>query len=174
MTALFWGGAMQKHKVYIIGIPPGGTSCLTPQAQQLIDRADLVFGGKRLLDMFPSLSGEKLIIRNNLSRITTLIKKDMGHKQIVVLSSGDPNFFGIAVYLVDKLGKDDIEIIPAVSAMQSAFACIKEGWSDAVFVSVHSRPIEYIVDTVRSNNKIGIFTDDKHNPAAIAGVLLAH
>ena len=165
---------MQNHKVYIIGIPPDGLSCLSPQAHQLIDRAELVFGGKRLLDMFPALSGEMVIIGNNLSRITALIKKNMNHKQIVVLSSGDPNFFGIAAYLADKLGKDRIEIIPGMSSMQTAFACIKESWSDAVFVSVHSRPIEDIIETVRSNNKIGIFTDDKHSPAAIAEVLLSH
>jgi precorrin-6Y C5,15-methyltransferase (decarboxylating) len=174
MTELFLEGAMQKHKVYIIGIPPDGPSCLTPQAHQLIDRADLVFGGKRLLDMFPALSVEKVTIGNNLSRITTLIKKNIGLKQIVVLSSGDPNFFGIAAYLVEKLGKDRTEIIPGVSSMQTAFACIKESWSDATFVSVHSRPIEDIIETVRSHNKTGIFTDDKHSPAAIAGVLLAH
>jgi precorrin-6Y C5,15-methyltransferase (decarboxylating) len=174
MTGLFLEEAMQKHNVYIIGIPPDGPSCLTPQTHQLIDRADLVFGGERLLDMFPAISGEKVIIRNNLSRITALIKKNMGHKQIVVLSSGDPNFFGIAVYLTEKLGKDHIAIIPGVSSMQTAFASIKENWSDATFVSVHSRPIEDIIETVRSHNKIGIFTDDKHSPAAIAGVLLAH
>ena len=165
---------MQNHKVYIIGIPPEGTSCLSPQTHQLIDRADLLFGGTRLLDMFPAFSGEKVIIRNNLSRIATLIKKSIGRKKIVVLSSGDPNFFGIGAYLTDKLDKKHIEIIPGVSSMQTAFACIKESWSDAVFVSVHSRPIEDIIETVRSNNKIGIFTDDEHSPSAIAGVLLAY
>lgn len=165
---------MQKHKVTIIGISPDGTSCLSPQAQQLISRADLIFGGKRLLDMFPALSGKKIIISNNLPRISTLIKKNIGQKEIVVLSSGDPNFFGIAAYLANKLDKNNIEIIPGVSSMQTAFACIKESWSDAVFVSAHSRPIKNIIETVRSNNKIGIFTDDKHSPAVIAKVLLEH
>jgi len=58
--------------------------------------------------------------------------------------------------------------------MQVAFARIKESWEDAVFVSVHSRRIEDIVETVRSNDKVGIFTDDEHTPAAIARVLLEH
>jgi precorrin-6Y C5,15-methyltransferase (decarboxylating) len=39
---------------------------------------------------------------------------------------------------------------------------------------VHSRPIEDIIDMVRSSHKIGIFTDDKHTPGKIAGVLQEH
>jgi precorrin-6Y C5,15-methyltransferase (decarboxylating) len=93
---------------------------------------------------------------------------------MVVLASGDPNFYGIASYLTAKLGKNAVDIIPSVSAMQLAFARIKESWEDAVFVSVHSRPIADIVAAVRSNDKLGIFTDGEHTPAAIARVLLEH
>ena len=83
---------------------------------------------------------------------------------MVVLASGDPGFYGVARYLTEKLGKDVFEIIPAVSSMQLAFARIGENWDDAVLTSVHSRPIEDIIDIVRFNQKIGLFTDDKHTP----------
>jgi len=165
---------MPKDKVYIIGVAPDGASSLLPGARQLVNQAETVFGGKRLLDMFPSLTGEKITIRHNLAEVTDLIKMNLGQKRMVVLASGDPNFYGIAGYLTDKLGKDIVEIMPNVSAMQMAFARIKESWEDAALVSVHSRLIEDIVETVRSNHKIGIFTDDEHTPAAIARVLLEH
>jgi precorrin-6Y C5,15-methyltransferase (decarboxylating) len=163
-----------KGKVHIIGVAPDGASSLLPEARRLVNRAEIVFGGKRLLDMFPSLTGDKIAVRNNLAEVTDLIKKNLRHKRIAVLASGDPNFYGIAGYLTGKLGKDIIEIIPNISAMQVAFARIKESWEDAVFASVHSRPIEDIVKTVRLNHKIGIFTDGEHAPAAIARVLLEH
>ncbi|MFC2050530.1 precorrin-6y C5,15-methyltransferase (decarboxylating) subunit CbiE [Chloroflexota bacterium] len=165
---------MPKNKIYVIGVAPNGASSLLPETRQLAENAEIVFGGKRLLDMFPSLTGERITIRNNLAEVTDLIKKNLRHKKMAVLASGDPNFYGIASYLTGKLGKDIVEIIPNVSAMQMAFARIKESWQDAVFVSVHSRPIEDIVETVCSNNKIGIFTDDEHTPATIANVLLEH
>jgi len=165
---------MPKDKVHIIGVAPDGASSLLPEARRLVNRAEIVVGGKRLLDMFPSLAGEKIAIGNNLAEVTDLIKRNLGHKRIVVLASGDPDFFGIASYLTDKLGKDMVDIIPNVSAMQVAFARIKESWENAVFASVHSRPIEDIVETVRSNDKIGIFTDDEHTPGKIARVLLEH
>jgi len=163
-----------KNKVYVIGVAPDGASSLTSQAHRLVNRAEIVFGGKRLLALFPSLTGEKIAIKNNLAEVTDLIKRNLGHKRMVVLASGDPNFYGIASYLTGKLGKDIVEIIPNMSAMQVAFARIKESWADAVFASVHSRPIEDIVEMVRLNHKIGIFTDDEHTPATIARVLLEH
>jgi precorrin-6Y C5,15-methyltransferase (decarboxylating) len=174
MTALFWGEPMPKSKVHIIGVAPEGASSLLPEARRLVNLAEIVFGGKRLLDMFPSLTGKKIAVRNNLAQVTDLIKKNLRHKRIVVLASGDPNFYGIASYLTGKLGKNVIEIIPNISAMQVAFARINESWEDAIFASVHSRPIEDIVETVRLNRKIGIFTDGEHTPAAIASVLLKH
>ena len=165
---------MPKDKVYIIGVAPGGVSSLSSEARRLVKQAEIVFGGKRLLAMFPSLTGEKIAIRNNLADVTDLIKKNLGQRRMVVLASGDPDFYGIAGYLTDKLGEDSFEIIPNVSVMQLAFARIKESWDDAVFVSVHARPVEDIVEIVRSSNKVGIFTDDEHTPATIAGMLLEH
>jgi precorrin-6Y C5,15-methyltransferase (decarboxylating) len=168
----YWGGLMPGDKVSIIGIAPEGVSSLRPEARRLVDQADLVFGGSRLLDMFPSLAGEKITISKHLTRVTDTIKSNLGRKRIVVLASGDPSFYGIASYLAAKLGRDAVAVLPNVSAMQIAFARIKESWEDAALVSVHGRPIEDIVDTVRSNRKIGIFTDDEHTPGEIARVLL--
>jgi precorrin-6Y C5,15-methyltransferase (decarboxylating) len=162
---------VSKDKVYVIGVAPDGASSLLPEARRRVNHAEIVLGGKRLLDMFPSLTGEKITIRNNLTEITDLIRKKLRHKRMVVLASGDPNLYGIAKSLVDKLGKDIVEIIPNVSAMQLAFARIKESWDDAAIVSTHSRPIEDIIDIVRSAHKIAIFTDDKHTPREIASVL---
>jgi precorrin-6Y C5,15-methyltransferase (decarboxylating) len=172
--ALFWGGPMPEDKVYIIGVAPGGASSLGSKARRLVKQAEIVLGGQRLLDMFPSLGGEKITIRNNLAEVTDLIKRNMRQRRMVVLASGDPDFYGIAGYLADKLGKDSLEIVPNVSAMQLAFARLKESWDDAVFVSAHARPVEDIVERVRSSHKVGIFTDGEHTPATIARVLLEH
>lgn len=165
---------MSKDKVYIIGVGPSGGSSLTPETRRLTDQAELIFGGERLLEMFPKTSAQRVVIRNNLAEVTERIKANLGQKRMAVLASGDPSFYGIAKYLIGKLGKDIFEIIPNVSSMQLAFAKIKESWDGAVFTSVHSRPIEDIVETVRSSHKIGIFTDEEHSPTTIARVLLAH
>ena len=174
MMGLFWGRPMSENKVYVIGMAPSGPAGLLSETRQVVNQAELVFGGKRLLDIFPSLRGQRIIIKNNLEEVIDSIKANLGKKRMVVLASGDPSFHGIAGYLTSKLGKDAFEIIPNISAMQMAFARIKESWDDAVLTSVHSRPIESIVEMVRSSHKIGLFTDAKHTPGEIAKVLQAH
>ncbi len=161
-----------KNKVYIIGVAPYGISSLPPKIRRIVRRAGIIFGGQRLLKQFDFATGEKIVIGHNLKEIVDTIRQNQEQRKIVVLASGDPNFYGIASYIITHLGKDDIEILPNISSMQMAFALIKESWEDAVFVSVHGRSLETIAEVVRSHHKIGIFTDDVNTPSRIAQELL--
>ncbi len=165
---------MLQSRIPIVGIAPNGPSSLPPEVRQTINEAEMVFGGRRLLAMFPGITGEKVPITNNVQEIVASIAANRGRRRIVVLASGDPGFYGIAHHLTEKLGKDVFEITPGVSAMQLAFARIGESWDGAALVSVHLRPIEDIISLVRSNKKVGILTDDKHTPSQVATVLLNH
>ena len=166
-------GPMRKGKVQIIGVSPEGAGSLGTAARAAIKRAQQVYGGERLLKLFSFPHTEATVIKDNLPLVVSSIKANLGIKRMVVLASGDPGFFGIARYLGEKLGREAIEITPAVSSMQYAFARIKENWEDATFTSVHSRPIEKIIETVMSSHKIAILTDHKNTPRQIAGALLA-
>ncbi|MCI0528166.1 MAG: precorrin-6y C5,15-methyltransferase (decarboxylating) subunit CbiE, partial [Nitrospira sp.] len=161
-------------KVYIIGMGDDGPKGLSQTTLGIIEKTDLLFGGERHLSFFPNFNGEKITIKSNLKEIADLIKRNLGTRKSVVLASGDPNFYGIARYLISKLGKEAFEILPAISSMQLAFARVKESWDDAVLVSVHGRPIQAIIEQVRSSPKIGIFTDDEHAPGEIARILMEH
>jgi precorrin-6Y C5,15-methyltransferase (decarboxylating) len=164
---------MKNKKLHIIGISPEGPGTLSPRSRRILRQAEQVYGGRRLLDMFPNLDCEKIAIANNLAQIAGQIQAARGARRIVVLASGDPGFFGIASFLQEKLGHAHMEVIPAVSAMQLAFARIGQSWEDAAFVSVHSRPIGDIVETVRSSPRVAILTDAKNTPAAVAAALMA-
>ena len=80
--------------------------------------------------------------------------------------SGDPLFYGVARYLCDRLGKDRFEVMPHVSSMQLAFARIKESWEDAYLTNLAGRPIEAVIDRIRTAEKIGLFSSDEWPPAA--------
>jgi precorrin-6B C5,15-methyltransferase / cobalt-precorrin-6B C5,C15-methyltransferase len=163
---------MPENKVYIVGISADGAAGLSSIARQRIRRADVLYGGKRLLAMFPSSKARRTAITANLEEILQSIQSEMVREKIVVLASGDPDFYGIAAHLIRVLGKEAVEIIPSISSMQLAFARIKESWEDAVFVSVHSRSLEGLANTVSCHHKVCILTDEKNNPAAIARNLI--
>ena len=166
--------AGREMKVWIIGVGNDGKASLSETALGLIEKADLLIGGERLLAFFSESTAEKLAIKSNLDQVVEAIKAGYGARRIVVLGTGDPNFYGITRTLTGRLPRGWFEVIPAVSAMQWAFARIKEPWDDAVFISVHGRrPLGPLIDLVRRSRKVGVFTDEVHSPPAIARSLLA-
>ncbi len=94
------------------------------------------------------------------------------HRRPVLVSGGDPLFYGVARYLCDRLGKDHFEVVPHVSSMQLAFARIKESWEDAYLTSLAGRPIEAVVDRIRTAEKVGLFSSDECPPSRLARELL--
>src|SRR3972149_3051167 len=171
--------------IYIIGIGVEGKSSLSQRALGLIEGTGVLIGGRRHLACFPEFQGKKIVIGSDLNKI---IKVLTPHSSLltpdyaVVLATGDPNFFGIADFIIKKLGRELVEIIPNVSVMQEAFARIRENWNDARFLSVHGRgkvrsqesgvkSQKDIIDEIVCQNKVGIFTDPDNTPAKIAKML---
>jgi len=153
-------------KVVGMGMSPDD---LSMKARSLIHEADVLIGGQRHLAYFRHLPAEKIPLQKNLQRVAPVIKKLLGKKRrIVVIASGDPGYFGIARILVRELGKERVEVIPNVTAFQAAFAAIKESWDDALLLSVHGREIPRLAPLLRKHDKIGILTDGRNSPGAIA------
>ena len=90
----------------------------------------------------------------------------------MLVSSGDPLFYGVARYLCDRLGKDQFEVVPHVSSMQLAFARVKESWEDAYLTNLAGRPLEAVIDRIRTAEKVGLFSSDEHPPSRLARALL--
>jgi precorrin-8X/cobalt-precorrin-8 methylmutase len=160
--------APRSTPVTIVGIGSGGTQDLSARALDAVRGARLLCGGERHLALFPDHPARRFVIRANLPELARTLAQ--AHEPAVVLASGDPNFYGVAKYLVSKLGKERIEIMPAPSAMQEAFARIKEPWDDAIFLSFHARPLK--VEQIVPHYKVGIFTDPSNTPGVIARQLL--
>ncbi|MDP2681201.1 MAG: precorrin-6y C5,15-methyltransferase (decarboxylating) subunit CbiE [Deltaproteobacteria bacterium] len=165
--------------IYIIGIGVEGRTSLSRRALKLIEGAGMLIGGRRHLACFPEFKREKVVIGSNLDEVAKILNpksKIRNPKSAVVLASGDPNFFGIADFIIKRLGKDAVEIIPNVSTMQYAFAKIKENWNDARFFSLHGRgkvrSQKDIIDEIACHNKVGIFTDPDNTPSKIARALI--
>ncbi len=159
-------------KVLVVGMHDNGPAGIGADLVARIREAEFLVGGQRHLDFFPDVKAEKLALRTNLKEAVATVQDRMATKRVVVLASGDPLFFGIGKHLVARLGADHLEIHPAPSTMQVAFARACEGWEDAALVSVHGKPLANLDDAAREASKIGVFTDDKNTPSAIARHLI--
>lgn len=94
--------------------------------------------------------------------------------RITVLASGDPNLYGLSKFLLERFKREEITIIPHVSAMQLAFAAIKEPLNDAAITTASGRNVDRLLRVVRQNAKVGIFTDKRRSPRAVARLLTKH
>jgi precorrin-6Y C5,15-methyltransferase (decarboxylating) len=143
-----------------------------PRARAVVERAELLVGGQRLLDCFPGVSAERLRIGAKVDDVLATVAARRAERRVVVLATGDPNCFGITRALLRHVPAEDLEIIPNVSALQWAFARAREPWDDARVLTVHGRPIDGLVEAVRGQRKVCLFTDETNTPAVIARALL--
>jgi precorrin-6Y C5,15-methyltransferase (decarboxylating) len=161
---------MPQQKIYLVGAGIVGGEGFGAKALEVINKADVLIGHKRLLDIFPDFRGEKREL-GDLSIMLDYLKST--DKRIAVLGSGDPNFFGVGRFLLRNLPKERIEIFPNVTSVQYAFARIKEPWDDAIFVSVHGRGVKNAIDRIIASEKIAVLTDGVNTPAVLARELIA-
>ena len=154
-----------------MGIGDDGLEGLTDAARQLIQRADLLIGAEQMLAAVPGHAGDRLAVAGDYGAVAQRIAANPG-QHIVVLTSGDPLFYGVARYLCDKLGKDRFEVVPHVSSMQLAFARVKESWEEAYLANLATLSLERVVEKIRAAEKAGLFTTNEITPDKVARALL--
>ena len=108
------------NKITILGIGDEGPTGLTQFCREKLNAAEIVIAAPSTLAQLDSINAQTIPLRNDLDEIVALIKS-LRDKRIVMLSLGDPLFFGTTRYLCDEIGKDEFDIIPHVSMMQLAF-----------------------------------------------------
>lgn len=160
-------------RIFIVGIGDDGLDGLTSQSMRILGDAQVIIGNPQVLVHVEKLAAEKVPVSGDLTEIVEALEKH-SDKDVVLLTSGDPLFYGVSRYLCDKLGKDRFHVIPHVSSMQLAFARIKESWDDAHLANLANQPLESVVAAARISEAIGLFTTEEIPPREVAKTLLGH
>ena len=69
---------------------------------------------------------------------------------VILISRGDPLWFGIGRILLENFSKDELSFYPSNSCNQLAFSKLKIPWQDAVYVSIHGRDSTKLVEALKS------------------------
>ncbi|PLX98122.1 MAG: cobyric acid synthase CobQ [Desulfuromonas sp.] len=115
-------------KLYVVGIGPGGVEYLTPAAASAIESADTVVGYKTYLELItPFLQGKDVVssgMRQEVDRCRKAIAFAAAGRTVALVSGGDAGVYGMAGLTLELAGADgpEVEIVPAVSAVQAAAA----------------------------------------------------
>lgn len=158
-------------RIHIVGIGDDGLHGLTGHARQLIDQAEVLIGTTAMLSQLSDSSADHVTVGGDLEELKQTIIK-LPNRSTVMLASGDPLFYGIARYLTDAFGKERFEVVPHVSSMQLAFARVKESWDDAYLTNLATQSLDRVVDSIRTAERVGLFTTEEISPAVVAEALL--
>ena len=161
-----------RSRLVIVGIGEDGLSGLTEAARRTILEAGVMLGVPSTLALLGELNAPTIALDPDMPTALRQVREAMSCPRPVLVSGGDPLFYGVARYLCDRLGKDQFDVVPHVSSMQLAFARVKETWEEAYLTSLAGRPLETVLDRVRTAEKVGLFSSDECPPSRLARALL--
>lgn len=157
--------------VQVVGLGMSLTD-LTLRTLDIIKGAQVLVGGRRHLAYFPEHPAEKIILGKDPEHVILKLGELAQYRQIVILASGDPNFFGIGPMVVRLLGPENVRIHPNITAVQAASGRLQTAWQMAQVVSLHGRGWESLDAALNAPGLWFIYTDPAHAPDAIARRLL--
>ncbi|MGL5312746.1 MAG: cobalt-precorrin-7 (C(5))-methyltransferase [Peptostreptococcaceae bacterium] len=155
--------------INIIGLGPGNTDYITKLGENLIQKSDVVIGGKRNLESIKDFKGEKIELASNLKEIVEYINNNK-EKQISVIASGDPFIYGIGRYLSKNIDNKDLNVVSGISSLQYIFSKIYVDMNDLYITSSHGKTPDF--DYVLSHKKVCMVTDTLIGPKEICREIL--
>ena len=160
-------------KLTIVGCGPGSREYLTRAAEKIVDEAEVVVGSPGLLALFPEAGGEKLAVDGVYERLD-MVEKISKQKKTVLLVTGDPGLHSMARLAIERLGRENCEVIPGISSVQLAFAKAGLVWDEARVMSYHGGEVGNLREISNQKAHVAILTDEKNPPSKIAEELLTH
>lgn len=177
----------------LIGILDEGWSELGERARDRIQRAGLIIGAARTLDLVrPHVAADARLLDMDgaLAQVPEWTRSALAAGQsVVILATGDPFCHGLAPWLIGKLEashvKHDIETLPAPSTLQQAFARWKKPWQDVRIASCHSKDagewtfgappahgLYPLMQAIAQHRRVFAFTGPENDPARLARALM--
>jgi precorrin-6B C5,15-methyltransferase / cobalt-precorrin-6B C5,C15-methyltransferase len=157
--------------IHVLGL---GLYCAHRSAQMLalIHAADLVAGGKRLLDELEIEDGKRLPL-TSMEEFALRIRERATKGHVCVLADGDPLLYGIGASLLRYFAPSELTFHPNVSALQTACARFGLPWHDCRALSLHGRDDETSLFAALTHGSLAaLYTDHRNSPDAIARLLL--
>jgi precorrin-3B C17-methyltransferase len=124
--------AIVTGRLTVVGLGPGNTDQLTPEADAALRGADDLFGYGPYIDRVPERASQRRHLSDNrqeLQRAERALMAATQGKNVVVVSGGDPGVFGMAAAVCEALERGPVEwrrvetnILPGISAMLAVAA----------------------------------------------------
>ena len=145
----------------IAGIGPGNPKYLTIEVLNAIKSAQYILAFGRVAESLSDIKND-IVEVNKVDDILDFLKDN---EEVLLLASGDPNFFGVVDFLKRK-GVKISKVLPGLSSFQYMMSKLEKPWQEAKFISLHGRSGD--LKAVRDSKLTIILIDRDNNPSYIS------
>jgi precorrin-6B C5,15-methyltransferase / cobalt-precorrin-6B C5,C15-methyltransferase len=156
----------------IVGIGEDGWEGLSVRARVAIERAENIIGSTRTLAMLPATKAKQHEWPQPFSAVIDHVTPMRGQRT-VMLATGDPMNYGAARKILTFIPKEEVTIVPHLSAFSLAAA--RMGWSipDCDCFTIHGRPAANLETFIQPGARLLVLTEDETSIAEACRRLVA-
>lgn len=157
--------------ITVVGIGADGWDSLAPSSRDAILAAEVLLGGARHLAMLPPLDAATEAWPSPLKpNLDALLARHHG-RRVVALASGDPLVSGIGTTLIELLGPDAVEVLPAISSVTLARARMRWSAESTDVVTVVGRDVDVARRFFSAGRRLIVLSANRSTPDEIARML---
>tara|TARA_B100000945_G_scaffold128278_1_gene102211 strand:- start:66 stop:1340 length:1275 start_codon:yes stop_codon:yes gene_type:complete len=162
----------EKRKIHVIGINSFEFVELPKKIQNLFLETDNIAVPNAYF------SNINVWAKNNSKKKKIFFSSNSDHKlinwlksqktDVILISRGDPLWFGIGRILLKNFSKEELSFYPSNTCVQLAFSKLKIPWQEINTVSIHGRDSSKFVQAIKSKpSSLAVITDSKINSLEI-------
>jgi len=162
----------KKRKIHVVGINSYKFEDLSFKLQTLLQETVSIAVPNSYFEEIKSwsengLEKKKLFFSSNSNQ--ELVNWLRSQKtDVILISRGDPLWFGIGRILLENFSKDELCFYPSNTCIQLAFSKLKITWQDSVNVSIHGRDSTKLVEALKARpSSLAVITDSNNNSLKI-------
>jgi precorrin-6Y C5,15-methyltransferase (decarboxylating) len=164
--------------ITVVGIGADGWDGVSGAGRAWVESARVVLAGRRHLDLLPNVPGQRREpwpspLREGLPGLLASLAGEVAGGHVVALASGDPLVSGVATTLVDLLGREEVQVIPAVSSVALARAAMRWPAESHAVASLVGRDVALVRRELAPGRRILVLSSDEHTPRELASLLVA-
>lgn len=161
-----------RPRITVVGIGADGWAGLPEPVRKTVEEASVVLGGRRHLDLLPPVQGQVRETWPSPLRpgLSDLLDRH-ADARAVALASGDPLLSGIGTTLVDLLGPEAVDVVPAVSSVSLARARL--GWAaeNTEVLTLVGRDEALLLRQLAPGRRLLVLSSDASTPQRVARLL---
>ena len=161
-----------NRKIYVIGINSYKFEDLSFKLQKLFSEIENIAVPNSYFEEIKSWSENGLLKKKSffLSKSNNELFSWLRSQKtdVILITRGDPLWFGIGRILLENFSKDELSFYPSNTCIQLAFNKLKIPWQDTVNISMHGRDSTKLVEALKARpSSLSVITDSNNKSLEI-------